>query len=60
MFLVFAPFVEKNGHTKNVCFRKVDFPGQDNRTYKNNTKTCTHCGRNGHTVDTCYKKHLYQ
>ena len=20
---------------------------------------CTHCGRNGHTVDACYKKHGY-
>jgi len=52
-------FCGKNGHTENVCFRKVGFPGQDNRTYKNNRKTCTHCGRNGHTVDTCYKKHGY-
>lgn len=22
-----------------------------------NKKTCTHCGRNGHTIDTCYRKH---
>jgi len=35
-------FCGKNGHIENVCFCKVDFPGQDNRTYKNNRKTCTH------------------
>lgn len=51
-------FCGKNDHTENVCFRKVGFPRRDNRTYKSNRKTCTHCGRNGHTVDT-YKKHGY-
>ena len=52
-------FCGKTGHTENVCFRKVGFLGQDNKTYKNNRNMCTHCGGNGHTVDACYKKHGY-
>ncbi|KAJ1426498.1 hypothetical protein SESBI_10242 [Sesbania bispinosa] len=23
----------------------------------NNTKVCRHCGKTGHTIDTCYRKH---
>lgn len=25
--------------------------------YSNKGKVCTHCGKTGHTVDVCYKKH---
>ncbi|MED6220486.1 hypothetical protein PIB30_045257 [Stylosanthes scabra] len=30
-----------------------------NKFGKNNTKMWTFCGRSGHTVDTCFKKHGY-
>ncbi|XP_068475146.1 uncharacterized protein [Phaseolus vulgaris] len=54
-------FCGKHGHTENVCFKKVEFPNQDNRNSKFNItrKVCTYCNRNGHTVDTYYKKHGY-
>ncbi|XP_068475279.1 uncharacterized protein [Phaseolus vulgaris] len=47
------------GHAENVFYRKVGFPNQENKNFKfnNNKKICTHCGRNGHTIDTCYRKH---
>nr|KYP72294.1 hypothetical protein KK1_004882 [Cajanus cajan] len=45
----------------SVCYRKHGFPpNYDGKNKGNNTKngkTCTHCGRNGHTIDMCYKKH---
>ncbi|MED6193786.1 hypothetical protein PIB30_118927 [Stylosanthes scabra] len=30
-----------------------------NKFGRNNTKMCTFCGRSGHTIDTCFKKHGY-
>jgi len=58
---VICTFCGKNGHTENVCFRKVEFPNQENKSLKNNgiKKICTHYGRNCHTIETCYKKHGY-
>jgi len=37
----------------------VGFPNQENKNFRfsSNRKVCTHCGRNGHTIDICYKKH---
>jgi len=42
-----------------VCFRKNGFPqNYEGKNLKNYVKkTCTHCGRNGHTVDVCYRNH---
>nr|KYP72603.1 hypothetical protein KK1_005199 [Cajanus cajan] len=31
--------------------------GRVNNGKGNNSKICSHCGKSGHTVDTCYKKH---
>ena len=56
---VICSFCGKNGHTENVCFRKIGFPNQENKTHKSGKKVCTHCNKIGHTVDICYKKHGY-
>nr|KYP44658.1 hypothetical protein KK1_033817 [Cajanus cajan] len=46
---------------EKCCYRKHGFPpNYDGKNKGNNTKngkTCTHCGRNGHTIHMCYKKH---
>lgn len=41
----------KTDYNKNA-FRKKDPPKKDDRV-------CTHCGKQGHTTDTCFKKHGY-
>ncbi|XP_058758386.1 uncharacterized protein LOC131631619 [Vicia villosa] len=33
--------------------------GNGNGRGRGNFKVCTHCGKNGHIVDNCYKKHGY-
>jgi len=54
-------FCRKLGHSESVCFKKNDFPNQDNKVSKFgiNKKVCTYCNRIGYTIDVCYKKHGY-
>jgi len=58
---VVCTFCGKSGHSENVCFRKIGFTSQDNKTLKNsgNRKHCTYCNRSDHTIESCYKKHDY-
>nr|KYP61688.1 hypothetical protein KK1_016196 [Cajanus cajan] len=47
---------------ENLCYRKHGFPSNhDNKSNcgasNRSGKICTHCGRNGHTIDVCYRKH---
>jgi len=51
-------FVVNMGIQKMFVLKKVGFPSQDNK-FNNTKKLCTYSNRNGHTVDTCYKKHGY-
>ena len=54
-------FCGKHGHSESACFKKIGFPNQESRSFKNNgnRKLCTYCNKNKNTIDTCYKKHDY-
>lgn len=41
----------------NLAERKFAGKGRGNKNY--NSKVCTHCGKTGHTIEVCYKKHGY-
>ncbi|XP_058765446.1 uncharacterized protein LOC131638937 [Vicia villosa] len=43
----------------NNGYSRGGFSGNSNGRGRGNFKVCTHCGKNGHIVDNCYKKHGY-
>jgi len=50
--------LNKLGHTKTACYWKHGFPVVHDKNTKQNyvkRKPCTQYGRNGHTVDVCYR-----
>jgi len=58
--IVTCNYCKKLGHNESVCFKKHDYPGNnniDNKNVRYNKRVCSFCGRNGHTIDNCYKKH---
>ena len=44
-----------------MCYKKHGVPLNREGRSKNTggRKTCTHCGKTGHTIDVCYQKHGY-
>ena len=58
--IVTCSYCKKAGHSEFVCFKKHDYPGNNNTDNKNvrySKRVCSFCGQNGHTIDNCYKKH---
>jgi len=54
-------FCGRSGPIDTTCYRKNGFSKQDDKSFKSNgdNNICSHCERNGHTFETCYKKHEY-
>jgi len=58
--IVTCSYCKKAGHIESVCFKKHDYPGNnnvDNKNVKYSKRVCSFCGWNGHMIDNCYKKH---